>query len=276
MSAKICLTNKCYYSLLVNSSDSYADCWPPFFLLLNKYWDLCHAKVYLNTQSKTFRHDAFPNLTSTCAETRAGRTLTWSECLLSALDSIDTPLVLYMQEDYFVSRLVLGDRIDVAATYMMDHPEIGHIGLTKHGSRGPFSKSKYDDLLLINKKAKYRISTQAGLWRVETLKSYLEASENGWMFEIFGTWRSHRRNDVFLTVPFDVASGGPCIDYLHTGIVKGKWLPGIQEVFQQNGIEVDYDRRGFYTEKSWPIRKLETGRYLLRRPIYMLRQLFGI
>lgn len=261
------------YTILVNTSDGFEDCWGPFFTLLEKYWPECKAPIYLNTENKIWQHPRFDIRCTTVQKNEPNR-LTWSQCLIAALDQIETPLVLYFQEDYFIHQNVRAELIESAAQYMLDHPEIKHIALTRHGSIGPHEHYKADWLKKIQQKARYRISTQAALWRVDTLKSYLRPEENGWMFEIYATWRAHRRMECFLCAAFDDQHGGPAIDYLHTGIIKGKWLKGIQEVFQPNGICIDYERRGFYTPKHPLLHKLELARKLLGKPGYLLRQFF--
>lgn len=67
----------------------------------------------------------------------------------------------------------------------------------------------------------------------------------------------------------------PCIDYLHTGIIKGKWLPQIEDVFDKNGISVDFTKRGFYKSKNALLRQIETGNPLLHQPGYFIKQLLG-
>lgn len=261
------------YSILVNSSDGFEDCWGPFFALFGKYWPQCTAPIYLNTETKTWRH---PDLDIRCTTVQGDspRRLTWSECLLAALDQIQTPLVLYFQEDYFIHQPVRADVISSAVEYMTSHPEVKHVALTRHGSVGPHEPYQVDWLQKIRQKARYRVSTQAGLWRVDTLKSYLRPEENGWMFEIYGTWRARRRPECFLCAAYDAGHGGPAIAYLHTGIIKGKWLADMPAVFAANGIEIDYSRRGFYEPKPPFLHKLEVGRRLLDRPGYLIRQFF--
>lgn len=260
------------YSILVNSSDGFEDCWHPFFLLLKKYWPQCTAPIYLNTENKIWH---CPELSIQCTAVQGNkkRRLTWSECLIEALEQIKTPLVLYFQEDYFIHQPVRVDIISAAAKLMIDNPEIKHIALTNKGSVGPHEPYKVNWLLKIRQKAMYRISTQAALWRVETLKSYLRSEESGWMFEIYGTWRAHRRAECFLCAAYAVEDGGPAIDYLHTGIIKGKWLADIVDVFAVNGIEVDYSKRGFYVPKPPLFHKIEVVRKLLERPGYLVGQL---
>ena len=238
------------YSILVNSSDGFEDCWGPFFTMFRKFWPKCTAPVYLNTETKVWQ---FPNFNIQCTTVQGNqqRRLTWSECLISALDQIKTPFVLYLQEDYFIHQPVRTEVISTAVQQMLAHPEIKHIALSRHGSMAPYEPSHFEGLLKIRQKAKYRISTQAALWRVETLKSYLRPEENGWMFEIYGTFRAQRRQECFLCANFDISKGGPAIEYLHTGIIKGKWLAEMPAVFAANNIEIDYSKRGFYKPKPY-------------------------
>jgi hypothetical protein len=261
------------YTVLVNSCDSFEDCWQPFFLLLRRYWPECGAPLLLVTETKEWHHEGLGIRCSKVQRAGEGR-LTWSECLIRSLDQLDTPLVLYFQDDYFLHRPVRADFVERAVTHMLEHPEVKHIGLTKHGSHGPYLPTEHDWLHRIRRDARYRISTQAGLWRVDALRSYLRSEENGWMFEIFGTWRAARRNETFLCAEHDTRNGGAAIDYLHTGIIKGKWLREIQSVFESNGIHVDYSRRGFYVPKHPLLHKFEVGSRLLERPRYFMEQYF--
>ena len=276
MVLKDILTNRNYrmnnnYAILVNTCDDYEDCWNPFFTLLEKYWPKCNAPIYLNTENKIWQHPRL-DIRCTTVQKNAPNRLAWSKQLIAALDQIENPVVLYFQEDYFIHQNVRSELIELAVQYMLDHPEVKHIALTRHGTIGPHEHYKADWVKKIKQKARYRISTQAALWRVDTLKSYLCPEENPWMFEIYGTWRAHRRQECFLCAAFDDLHGGPAIDYLHTGIIKGKWLPEIQQVFQSNGIYIEYEKRGFYTPEHPFLRKLKLARRLLNSPGYLLKQ----
>ena len=90
------------FTILVNTSDGYDDCWGPFFRLLRRHWPECDALAMLNTGRKDWRTPDWPRLACTQVELGAGRRMSWSECLIAALDRVQTPLVLYFQEDYFV------------------------------------------------------------------------------------------------------------------------------------------------------------------------------
>lgn len=260
------------FTILVNSSDGFTDCWGPFFTLLQRYWPGCQARILLNTETRDYQHPELP-VTATRVQGNSPHRLTWSECLSAALDQVQTPLVLYFQEDYFIRRAVQAGKVEAAVEHMLAHPEVKHIALTGIGSQPPFEPYGDARFQKIRRRARYRVSTQAALWRVQTLKSYLVAEENGWMFEIYGTWRARKRDELFLCADYSTASGGPAIEYLHTGIVKGQWLQEIQGDFEANGIDIDYSKRGFYQPKNVLRRKIETGMRLLERPGYLLKQL---
>jgi hypothetical protein len=260
------------FSILINTSDGYQDCWEPFFKLLKKFWPGCNAPIYLNTGKVTWSCAEFPGLICICTEKDVYKKMSWSECLLHALGAIDTPLVLYFQEDYFLDKQVRSEIVNRAASYMLDNPWVDNISLTRHCSPGPYTNHQEDWLQIISPKARYRISTQASLWRVEALKRYLDPIENGWMFEIFGTWRAQKRSGLFLSTKWDDDSGGPAINYLHTGIIKGKWLPKITEVFLNNLIEIDFSKRGFYQPKPFILHKYDVLKKLTENPLHMLNQ----
>jgi hypothetical protein len=259
------------FTLLVNSCDAFADCWLPFFTLLGRYWPQVEQPILLNTETINWQHD---NLSIRCSKVQRPGAMrpTWSECLLSALTQVDTDLVLYMQEDYFLARPVNLDKVARSVALMLQRPEVGHIALSRHCSQGPYAPFDEPGFGVIGTRAGYRISTQAGLWRVDTLRSYLRPEENGWMFEIFGTWRAWRRRDLFLAANYWDADG-PAFEYLHTGIIKGRWHPGIQELFAAHSIDVDFRNRGFYVEKPALMRRAETARALLSNPAALWRAL---
>ena len=262
-------------SVLVNTSDGFEDCWDPFFTLFNKYWFSCKYRIYLNTEFKKY---SFKDLAIKTSEVGVhGKKLSWSECLIKALQIIDSPLILYFQEDYFLESKVDVEFLVKIEKLMLKDTEIKYIGLTHFGNTGPFYKSKYDNLVSISQNSKYRISTQVAMWRKETLLSYLRSDENGWMFEIFGSKRANRTNELFLTVDrnmFSKEKRNYIFKYLHTGIIKGRWHPNIPAVFEKHNISIDFSKRGFYHPKPFIFRKIETFLRLIKDPLLFFKKYF--
>lgn len=262
------------YTILVNSSDTFDDCWPPFFHLFQTYWPGCEASVLLNTERKTHAVPGL-NLRATQVQSPDEPRLTWSECFIRALAQVQTPLVLYFQEDYFLEAPVNVNFIDEMAHVMLAAPAIGHIGLTHFGSHGPFTPTSDDRLWQIGPRARYRISTQVGLWRKESLLRYLRPDENGWMFEIYGSRRATTIPETFLTTNrerFHPDLGSAIVQYTHTGIMKGRWHPAMPDLFARHGIAVDFSRRGFYHQPPFLLRKWQTLWKLASRPAGLLRK----
>jgi hypothetical protein len=264
------------YSIFVNTSDGYRDCWEPFFTLFGRYWPDCPAPVLLNTE----RTEAgFPGVAVRCAQVQGpneGR-LPWGECVLRGLAQIETPFVLYLQEDYFLRSPVPTAFVDEVVALMAARPEIAHVGLTSFGSAGPFTPWADDPRFwVIPQQARYRISTQAGLWRTDVLKSHIRADENGWMFEILGTWRAARRRELFLTLSRDAAGASRLFPYDHGGIVKGRWTQDAVQLFAREQIAVDIAKRGYYVQPPALLRRAETARRLMGEPGRLIAaRLFG-
>lgn len=233
------------YCLLVNSCDAYADCWRPFFTLLSKFWQPYDHAIYLNTETQDF---TFPGLTihSPRVGLAAARDLGWSDRLIRCLDLVPYDFILYLQEDFFIKDQVDVGMVDSFAE-LMARDGISHIGMFR--GRRPAHRSQYKYLDEIEQRANFRITAQAGLWRVSALRSYLRRHESVWDLEHYGTRRAWRRPDSFFQVSeaYDAEFGKPIFPYRPTGVVHGRWArPVVEELFAANDIVVDYSQRGFY------------------------------
>ncbi len=235
-------------TIVVNTCDAFADCWSPFFRLFTTYWPACPYPIVLNTETLDY---ARPEVELRAAKVAAGspRRLTWSECLARCLDGIETPYVLYLQEDYFLEAPV---RAEWIATFL-DAMRAGRadvIRLMECGGSGPWHPTADESLWAVDRKAQYRIALQAALWRKAAMRGHLRAHESAWQLEVFGSGRARRkRGETVLCAARDRFHGGAreIFPYTPTGIVKGKWERAIVEpLFAAHAIEVDFSRRGFY------------------------------
>jgi hypothetical protein len=92
---------------------------------------------------------------------------------------------------------------------------------------------------------------------------------------MLGTIRAWIRNEEFLSVnPNFHKKNSPPFSYGHTGIIKGKWSRFVVDLFDKNGIKVDYSIRGFYTPINPFIRKLKTIFNIFRNPINFFRMIY--
>lgn len=233
-------------TLFVHTTDSFDDCWYPFFKLLEIFWPDCGARIFLNTQNKDFFSETC-EIHCTKIGTPGGADMrkNWSDRFLAGLEQVKTEYVLYVQEDYFLNAPVLSDKIE-EYLQVFEHSDVKHINLMYGRKDGRLSQShEHSDLFIIPQNASYRLCTQAGLWRKETLEKYTIPGESVWEWERRGTRRAQNSGEQFLcTDPWAVKHVFP---YEPTGIVQGKWLErSVRELFKENNIEVDFSKRGFF------------------------------
>ena len=229
------------FSILVNTTDQYEDCWEPFFKLFKKYWSQFEGNIYLNTETKQF---GTPELKISSIQNKLIHK-TWSECLRFALNFIEEEIILYLQDDYFLNDFVDQQKIQYYADLMVKE-KIDCIHLSPYASKGPFYLTQYPNLMKFARNAEYKISLQAALWQKSLLKKYLRVHENAAQFERYGTKRAWRSQEEIYNY-FDLLNKTSLIPYYSTGIIKGKWnRVAVKQLFEQNDITVDFTRRGYY------------------------------
>lgn len=242
------------YSILINTCDKFDDCWSPFFKLFSIYWSDCTAQLYLNTEYKQYNYEGLKISSIQGCMTHnipKNERATWSECLLWALESIDSDIILYMQEDYFLTDNVKNEIVENYVSLMNDNPDIHCIQLT-HPSVKPLNRSKYTNLYTVDKQHWSVVSCQASLWRKDILKQYIRTYESAWNFEWWGSKRAAILDHNFYIVDNKWVVNGQfaIIPYIFTGIIGGKWFKPVVELFNNHDIVVDYDKRGFYEDKK--------------------------
>lgn len=239
-------------TLLVNSTDSFEDCWEPFFKLLSIYWKDCPYDIVLNTETKPFSYPGLSVRASQVGVFSDASLLTWSAALRRCLRSISTELVLYLQEDYFLRAPVRTELVRRFANLMSEH-ELRVIRLMECGNSGPWLPSKYPDLWQVARSSNYLVSLQASLWNKDLLEGLTRAHESPWQLEKWGTKRLRRSGvSVFCVDRHKYAGEGKeVIPYLPTGIQRGRWnAAAVCDLFPKHEINVDFSRRGFYSSPS--------------------------
>lgn len=259
-------------AVLVNSCDGFADCWPAFFELFERYGgELKKAPIYLNTERKRFSWPGL-NIHPTCVwPTSEPMRPTWSACLRKAIESISEPYILYFQEDYFLTLPVDDEAIFHGLFQLDSNPEVGVVYLGRFGPLYTRSRTYNDLLIEVVPPSRYLVSTQCGIWRKEFLLSLLREWENAWQFEIFASRRARGTGRKFLAASPEVISRRPPIDYVYTGIIKGRWKSDCVSLFAKEKINVDFTSRGMYSEPHALKRRMELIRRLTASPQSLLR-----
>ncbi len=257
------------YTLLVNSTDSFADCWEPFFTLFARYWPDPKPPIVLGTEHAEF---SFPGLDIRCSKVGdhpSGRRLTWSECLRACLDSIDSDHVVYLQEDYFLEAPVRTEWVERAAEEL-DRRGAACIRLRETDGAGPWSETDTPWLWRVDSSARYLISLQAAMWDRRALRGALRPHETAWDFELLGSRRAARAGmPVYGLSREAFPEDALVVPYTPTGVMMGRWNEDlVVPLFAHHGIDVDFSARGFH-EQGWAPRNTMARR--LRRLLTMAR-----
>ena len=240
------------YSILVNTCDKFEDCWNPFFKLFKKYWPNYNGTIYLNSEYKDYSYEGL-NIVAlkVCEKQQDANKITWSECLKRALESIDSDIILYMQEDYFIKGKVEYKLVEKYSNLIRETPNIHCIHLTDQSLISTREICNYEGLKVAQMNQRYRISCQAALWNKNVLSSYIRTYENAWQFEEFGSKRGAIMKHNFYVVDNNWVKLNEfeIIPYLFTGIVQGRWYEEVIDLFKNNEIIIDYSKRGFLNDK---------------------------
>lgn len=236
------------FTIIVNSCDKYEDAWEPFFRLLKLQWPECaDYEIILNTETKVYNCD-FLNVKTVCG----GKEGTWSERLKNVLKSIDSELVVFLLEDFFLKSPVNQESFSEAVDFMLNE-NAGYIALKCCPGRklkdGTLPKENFvnrDDLPV-----NLRLPLIASMWNRKYFIKLLRNHESPWDFECYAGIRSKRYKEKAMHINNNEGFLKPVFDYdidmqYGIGISKGKWLmPKTKEFLESYGFfDINYDNLG--------------------------------
>lgn len=244
-------------AIIVSSYDASSDIWKAFFTLFFRYWPDCPYPVHLITNYLKFDDDRVKTIA-------VGPDKKWASNLKSALKSIDSPYVIYLQEDYFLQKQAdtkcIQDLVRHAQSVNAAYVRI---------SPSPKPDEKYSGFPGVGKisaKAPHRTSLQGAIWDKKYLDSLLVEGESGWDMEFRGTERSRGDYRLFLA-----AKKPPLYYFPTTAIKKGRWYYDAVRLCRREGIELDLNKRAVESKSEFYKRKF---RYLIRPAKQAVRKLF--
>jgi hypothetical protein len=249
-------------SIIVSSCDNFSDVWEAFFTLFFRYWPNCPFKIYLISETKVYPDERITTIS-------LGEDKKWASNIKLTLQKIDTPYVIYFQEDYLLRSSVDTGRI----TGLLDFAIKNNAGCLRLFPAPKPDKKLPDSPGLgeITKGKLYSVSLQAAIWKKEVFEALLADGETGWNMEIDGSKRSADIKEPFLSV-YDKA-----LDYPDaTAVKKGKWLYDAVKLCEKEGIKIDETKRKVETRIRYFLRISKLPRILnrfknlLSRPVRIL------
>ena len=248
-------------TVVVSSCDAYEDTWYPFFKILENQWPDCPYPIVLNTESKHFSYKDMDIKTFNFY--KPGKKVPWGKRLIKTLKNIDSEYILFMLDDFYLLNAVDQKRIDECIKWMEEDKNIAVFSFWR--TRQPNIKDgKYPHFERRPQNGSYRLNCQAAVWRREKLISYIRPHENPWQWEILGSKRSERYPEKV----YSAIEGEPYImeySILEYGLIRGKWTPGIVDLFKKYDIECDFSKRGFVEKEPAPITFKKKRPFALRK-----------
>lgn len=251
-------------ALFVASTDSYQDCWAPFFSLLARHWPQRSCPVYLGSETREFSDPS--NTVVTLRSGFRNPKTPWSDNIIAQLRQIPEPYILWTLDDLFLAGPV-DELFILRKVEQMQSASLPYVQLQPFGASRYYKQTEFDGIWEIAERYRYRLSLMSGLWQREALLSLLVPGENPWQTEIRGSVRSSARGLRLCSiqpVPLNAASSLP-YPTIVTGITKRKWNPAVEPLFRSAGLDVDLSLRGFHRELPTFLRKAQTLYYLLTR-----------
>lgn len=159
-----------------------------------------------------------------------------------------------MMDDFFVRSAVDTATIERLLNWMDEDKQTASICLVHHNDRHNvryrYQEKELTGYSLRPRFCHFNYDMQASIWRKEALYKAWKNFETAWQWESVSNVRSfddkNKYYDKDCYTPF-------AIDYIDyklgewSGIRKGKWVKEtVCELFEKNGIEVDYAKRGFF------------------------------
>lgn len=233
-------------SIFVSSNDTYADCWYPFFTLLNKNWPDCDLPIVLNTESKNYLYE---NLNIQCPQIgkNYNSKLKWGKRFIESLKYVKTKYVLLMLDDYFIYEPVKVNQISELLE-LMEEDDISSIQLIERDDVVNHP-TKHNMLNEVDQYAQYRFNFQVSIWKTAKLFTYLRTRESPWEHEHWGTKRAWLLQDkIYCINKILIKKYGMPITYPPAGAIKrGKWDKSmVINIQKSNNIIIDTSHRDFF------------------------------
>ncbi len=171
-------------TIVVSSCDKYSVLWQPFFDLLFRSWPSLKTynqdvPILLVSNGKDFDD---PRVTVI----KSANELGWAANVNEAVSQVKTKYVLYIQEDYFIKKAILEDKlvelVNVIEKDDLDYVEINRDFFDDHIDK-PSGSILYENK---NHDTIFVVALQIAIWKTEVFQDFLiqERKENTiWDFE---------------------------------------------------------------------------------------------
>ena len=215
--------------IVVCSCDKNKDLFYPFYHCMEKYYPN-HPKIIYSTE--TIKNSYYETINKNYPLEK------WTKRIRETLKEIPDNEILLMIDDIFIRKPVDTKRIDYARANLK-----GNIAMLNFEKVfNPDDKeSGLNGWKIRQKGSEYELSIMCGLWNKEKLIHILEKDSDPWSVE----YNQDTKGYDYLINSEDYIIDWGYKTFKPVGVVKGKWAREIVDFFKKEGIEIDYEKRGF-------------------------------
>ena len=241
-------------TIMVCSCDAYEDTWYPFFKLFSKYWPDCPYEIILNTESKIYE---YPGLNIKTFSFYKNGKVPYGKRMLRHLKEVKTPYLLVLMDDFFFRDDVKQEEIEKVKNYLASDKRAVVFSFQDVVDELNEKSAKYDGYYKRPKYGEYKLNFQPAVWKTSVFQKTWSGRgfASPWDWEQLVNFRVCNDKFDFYVLP-DVQCqpinyGYNCakIESLRAkwGVYRGKWVVDtVKDLFEENGIEIDYSIRGVY------------------------------
>jgi hypothetical protein len=242
-------------AVVVSSCDSFFDVWRPFVFFFRKYWPDCPFPVFLIVNRLRIRSAIVQPIT-------VGPDRDWASNMITALESIPQPYILYFQEDYFLNGRVNSEQLAEDFAYAFQH-DVASFCFQARGELEPNFQPLNDRFGVVPQDSDGRTRLQVTLWKKAVLQAALRPGETAWNMEA----RASERTRDLLILSYLHRRNRP-IPYLMSAIVRGLWTPDALALCREAGLKIEPRFRSRHSDVAW--------RRRFRRSVDRIRLAFAL
>jgi hypothetical protein len=241
--------------VVISSCDAFFDAWRPFVFFFRKHWSDCPFPVFLIVNCLRVRSRIVQPIS-------VGPDRDWASNMMTALESIPHPYILYFQEDYFLNGRVNNSLLAQDFTYAFEN-DAASFCLYARSQLEPNFQPLNDRFGVVPRDSDGRTSLQFTLWKKKVLQEILRPGESAWNMEA----RASERTRDLLALSYQQRRDRP-IPYIMSAIVRRLWMQEAISLCERAGVEIQPRFRSLHSDEAW--------RRRLRRGIDRIRLAFAL
>lgn len=228
-------------AIYVSSYDGCSDIWEIFFDIWERFWGDCCYPIYLINNQKSFSRKNVKLINT-------GKEISWFYRTIISLEQIHEKYVLFLLEDYFISKNIKNDDI-LELVQLMDDENLYYCRLSES-----LIHSKTKKVISVPTGTNYAVSLQPGIWNREYLINLLKKinKESPWDFEFYLNNNLEANGKYYVGVRYDTRD---LLGYKN-GVLRGKWIPETVKYYSQIGYTIDLGSRELLSNRKWMAYKL--------------------